>query len=182
MTSSAIANRYASALVDVVTGPKSTDDPRHIQQQLHAFRDLFNESADLRNTLESPAVALPRKRAVIDRFVAALNLPRVVRNFLLILSDKRRIDGLPEISDAFDVLLDERLGFVRADVRSAQPIDDSQQSGIAQQLSRVTGKQVRAHFTVDPELIGGVVARVGSTVYDGSVRGQLAQLAKRFTV
>ena len=168
--------------MDVVTAPHSRDNPRDIQQQLHAFRDLFADSPDLRNALESPAVSPPRKRAVIERFVAVLGLPRVVRNFLLILSDKRRIGAFQEIADAFDVLLDERLGFIRADVRSAQPIEEAQQFEIAQHLSQITGKQVRTNFTIDPELIGGVVARVGSTVYDGSVRGQLAQLAKRFTV
>ena len=168
--------------MDVIVQAKTPTDPRQTQKLLHAFGDVVRESSDLRNALETPAVSLSRKRAVIDRIAAELELPRMVRNFLLILSDKRRMGALNQIIEAFDILLDERLGFVRADVRSAQEIDDAQRTAIAERLSRVTGKQVRTHFTVDPELIGGVVARVGSTVYDGSVRGQLAQLAKRFTV
>lgn len=168
--------------MDVIASAKTPSDPREVQKMLHAFGDLLRESADLRNALESPAVSLSRKRAVIDRFASQLALPRMVRNFLMILSDKRRMGALNEIIEAFDILLDERLGFVRADVRSAHEVDAAQRTAIAERLSRVTGKQVRTHFTVDPELIGGVVARVGSKVYDGSVRGQLAQLAKRFTV
>jgi F-type H+-transporting ATPase subunit delta len=168
--------------VDVIVSAKTPSDPRQTQKLLHAFGDLLLESADLRNALESPAVSPARKRAVIDRLAARLELPRMVHNFLLILSDKRRMGALNEIVAAFDILLDERLGFVRADVRSAQEIDAAQRTAIAERLSRVTGKQVRTHFTVDPALIGGVIARVGSKVYDGSVRGQLAQLAKRFTI
>lgn len=168
--------------MDVISSSKTPGDPREVQARLHSFNDLLTESADLRNALGSPAVSPSRKRAVIDRFAAQLELPRMIRNFLLLLSDKRRIGALKEIVQAFDVILDERLGFVRADVRSAQEIDDTGRAEIAERLSRVTNKKVRTNFTVDPDLIGGVVARVGSTVYDGSVRGQLAQLAKRFTV
>ncbi len=181
MTSSAIANRYASALVDVLTSDKAAGNPRDAQQKLASFGDLLRQSPDLRNALESPAVSLQRKRAVIDRFVAPLEMPRTVRNFLLLLSDKRRVGALPEIIQAFDVLLDERLGFIRADIRSAQPMGEPEQAAISEKLARLTGKQVRSHFQLDEELIGGVIARVGSTVYDGSVRGQLAQLSKRFS-
>jgi F-type H+-transporting ATPase subunit delta len=168
--------------VDVVISGDAGTDPRQVQQQLHAFGDLFRESADLRNALESPAVSLSRKRAVINRLAAELNLPKMVRNFLLILSDKRRIGALNEIIEAFDVLLDESLGFVRANISSAQEIDEKQREEIARRLSQITGKQVRTRFAVDPELLGGVVARVGSKIYDGSVRGQLAQLSKRFSI
>ena len=167
--------------MDVITSENPGGDVRKVQQQLREFGDVLRESASLRNALESPAVSLSRKRAIIDRFAGELAMARVIRNFLLILSDKRRIGALNEIIEAFDVLLDERLGFVRADIRSAQEMDDTEKTAIAERLSRVTGKQVRTRFNVEPELIGGVVARVGSTVYDGSVRGQLAQLAKRFT-
>ncbi len=182
MTTSALATRYASALVDVVTSPNSGVDPKEALDQLRSFRDLMQQSADLRNSLATPAVSLPRKRAVVDRMVTALGISRVIRNFLLVLTDKRRLDVLNEITEAFDILLDERLGFLRADVTSAVEMDESERAAVTEQLSRVTGKHVRTRFEIDKELIGGVVARVGSTVYDGSVRGQLAQMARRFMV
>ena len=178
MTPTAIAQRYASALVDVVT-KDSTSQPTDALAALQRFRDLVAESADLRNALESPAVSPSRKRALIDRFVSQLALPRTVRNFLLVLSDKRRLGLLHEVTEQFDILLDERLGFARADVSSATELSEAERDQIGQQLSRVTSKQVRTRFSVDPGLIGGVLARVGSTVYDGSVRGQLAQMRRR---
>jgi len=178
MTPTAIAQRYASALVDVVIADKNAK-PEDSLTALRAFRDLVHGSADLKNAFESPAVSPARKRALIDRFVGPLGTPRIVRNFLLVLSDKRRLALLNEVTEQFDILLDECLGFVRADVSSAAELNPTERDEIAQQLARVTSKQVRTRFAIDPELIGGVVARVGSTVYDGSVRGQLAQMRRR---
>lgn len=166
--------------MDVVIGRQQGERPEQALAGLRAFRDAVHDSDDLRNALESPAVTLPRKRAVIEKLAAVLELPRAVRNFLFVLSDKRRITLLNEVTEQFDILLDERLGFVRAEVRSAGELDPAERQNIERELSRVTSKQVRTRFAVDPELIGGVVARVGSTVYDGSVRGQLARMAKRF--
>lgn len=177
MTSSAIAQRYASALVDVMmTG--NSGNPDEALTALRAFRDLVADSVPLRNALESPTVPIARKRAVIEELVARLGTPRTVRNLLFVLSDKRRLMLLNHVTEEFDVLLDERRGFVRADVQSAVELGETERGEISRQLSQVAAKQVRTRFTVDPELIGGVVARVGSTVYDGSVRGQLAQMRK----
>lgn len=181
MSYSALANRYASALVDVLTLPGAAVPPEQALEQLRDFAALMRESAPLRISLESPVVSLPRKRALIDRFAKELGLARTARNFLLVLLDKRRIQSLPEILEAADAQLDERRGLVRADLLSAQPMDEPQQQSLARDLSRIAGKQVKLRFEVDPELIGGIVARLGSTVYDGSVRGRLAQIAKRLS-
>jgi F-type H+-transporting ATPase subunit delta len=86
---------------------------------------------------------------------------------------------LHEIADAFDLAIDERLGVVRAEVTSAEPLDNAQRDRIQEELTRVAGKQARCEFSVNPDLIGGVVARIGSTVYDGSVRSQLENLRER---
>ncbi len=178
MTPTAIAQRYASALVDVVVGDHA-QKPEDALAALRTFRDLVHGSTDLKNALESPAVSLGRKRALIDNLVGRLGTPRTVRNFLLVLSDKRRLPLLNEVTEQFDILLDERLGFVRAEVQSAAELSQAEKDQIAQELTRVAAKQIRTRYSVDPELIGGVVARVGSTVYDGSVRGQLAGLRRR---
>ena len=93
--------------------------------------------------------------------------------------DRRRTDLLSEITDAFEAAVDERMGLVRAQVTSAAPLTDAQKAEMQSALTQVAGKQVRCEFSVDPDLIGGVVARIGSRVYDGSVRAQLGVLRER---
>jgi F-type H+-transporting ATPase subunit delta len=182
MTSSAIVDRYASALADVITSPSSTVSPADALQQLRSFDDLTRESHELRTALESPAVSQARKRAVISRFVEVLGLSQTIRNFLFVLSNKRRLNALHEIVDSLDVQLDERLGFVRADISAAAELTQPQLDTLTQKLAALSGKQIRLRFHVDSSLIGGVVARIGGTVYDGSVRGRLDQLSKNLSV
>jgi len=179
MTHSALASRYASALVDVATGPKSGLDPKQVLQELRSFEQVCASSAELRNALSTPSVPPARKRAVIGAIGGKLGISRIARNFLFVLSDHRRMALLPEILEAFDLLLDERLGFVRAEISSARDLDQRQREAVSHELERLTGKKVRPRFAVDRELLGGLVARIGSTVYDGSVRGQLQALGKR---
>ena len=178
---SAISSRYAKALADAVLAPGSRTDPREALTQLRAFEQLVHSSPEFRNVLLSPAVPTVRKRAVIARFVPIVPLSTLVRNFLYVVVDRRRGDLLGEMSTAFESALDERMGVVRAEVHSAVPLDEGQQAALGQELSKVANKQVRCEFFVDPSLIGGVVARMGSTVYDGSVRTQLETLRERLT-
>jgi F-type H+-transporting ATPase subunit delta len=103
----------------------------------------------------------------------------VVRNFILVLSDHRRAAGLAQMTDAFELLIEGRTGFVRAEVKSAFPLEYGQQNELSLQLSRLAGAEVKLRFEVDAELIGGVTAKIGSRVYDGSVRGQLAAMGRR---
>lgn len=175
----AVSIRYARALADAVMAPESGLDPKAALAELQGFASMVAESTELRNVLLSPAVSNTKKRAVVARFAESLPLARLIRNFLYIVIDRRRADLLNDIAEAFEAALDERLGVVRADVKSAAPLNDRQQLELQQELSRVSGKQVRCDFSTDPELIGGVVARIGSTVYDGSVRTQLEGLRER---
>ncbi len=179
MTLSAIIARYAHALVDAIASPASGVDPSRAVEQLRSFETVLQSSPELRNVLSSPAVSLARKRAVLTSLAEKLELPRIIRNFLLVLNDHRRSGSISEVIDAFDILLDARLGFVRAEILSAEKLGDDQEKTLAAQLGQLTGKQVRMRFSQDPGLIGGVVARIGSTVYDGSVRGQLSAMAHR---
>ena len=178
MISQAIVTRYANALVDVVTGPHGMDAAQ-ASQQLRSFAGLLAESAELRNVLSSPAVAPTRKRAVVRDLAARLEVAGIIRNFLLVLTDHRRLTALAQVIDSFEVQLDERLGFVRANLLTSRELEERQKAALVDGLSRFTGKKVRARFTVDAGLIGGVVAHIGSTLYDGSVRGQLNTLARR---
>jgi F-type H+-transporting ATPase subunit delta len=181
MTSSAIASRYAGALVDVVTAHSAKDDPQAIIGQLRDFQAAMESSPGLRNAMNSPAISPARKRAVVGRLADAMQASRIVRNFLFILVDNGRVGALPGIVDTFETLLGERLGYARVDVTSAAGLDEPQRQALTSQLERLTGKRVKPRFAVDAELIGGVVARAGSTVYDGSVRGRLQALGRRLT-
>ena len=106
-------------------------------------------------------------------------LDRLVRNFLFVLSDHRRLPLLHEIAEAARIIFDARQGVLRANISAAEPLSDHDQKQLAEALGAVTGKQIRIEMTVDPSLIGGVVARGGSTVYDGSVRGRLHDIGER---
>jgi F-type H+-transporting ATPase subunit delta len=178
---SAISSRYAKALADAVLAPGSRTDPDKVLGELRAFKEIVDSSPELRNVLLSPAVPTARKRAVISRFASSLSLSTLVRNFLFVVIDRRRGDLLGEMAEAFEAALDERTGVVRTEVHSAVPLDQGQQAALGQQLSKLANRQVRCEFFVDPSLIGGVVARMGSTVYDGSVRTQLETLRERLT-
>ncbi len=169
---SVVGTRYAKALLDVVGGR----DPQKTLSELRAVNELLSASQDLHTALLSPAVAPARKRAVIARLIGPMGVSKTVENFLFVVIDHRRIHQLAEIVEAFDVLLDERLGFIRASVRSAHALNDSQKASLETELSELSGKKAKVAYEIDPALIGGVVARVGGKVYDGSVRGQLERL------
>jgi F-type H+-transporting ATPase subunit delta len=175
----AVASRYANALVAAVLDPASKVAPKQAADELHAFVQMLDGTSELHNVLLSPAVSASKKHAVVARFAQMMPLSPLVRNFLYVLIDKRRINILDEIHEAFKVILDEQLGLVRADVKSAQPLNAEQQTLLQQELSLITGKQVRCDYAVDTELLGGVVAKIGSTIYDGSVRAQLDSLKQR---
>ena len=175
----AVASRYARALVDVVLGPKSRVDADRVRQDLRSFEQALANSLELGNALASPAVKRPRKRSVITRLAQALDLSPVARNFLLVLVDHRRTSELSDIILAFERIVDERLGRVQADVVSARELKEPQQAALVRQLEAMSGKKVRLNLSVDGDLVGGVIVRLGSTVYDGSVRGQLDALSRQ---
>jgi len=178
MPITAVTSRYANALADVVTASGAAVDPQAAATELRAFAGVVAESAELRNALLTPAVAPSRKRAVVERIGAVLGTSRIIRNLLFVLVDHRRIAMLPDLAADFETVMDERLGFARAEIAAGLELTAAQQSAIAAELERITGKRIRARFAVDSALIGGVMARIGSTVYDGSVRAQLAAIGR----
>lgn len=181
MTLSAVATRYANALADVVTASGAAPGPQDTVAQLQVFEAALRSSPELQNVLTTPAVPGGRKKAVVGRIADLAGLSRITRNFLFVLVDHRRIPLLPEIIQIFERVVDERLGFVQAAVAAAGALNEQQRSALTAVFERLTGKRIRMRFTVDQSLIGGVVARIGSTVYDGSVRGQLATLERRLS-
>jgi F-type H+-transporting ATPase subunit delta len=176
---SVAASRYARALADITFDPRSGLDPQLVTEQLETVAALVKDSTELRRVLLSPAVPNSRKRGIIEKLAPELGLNPKVRNFIYVLIDHRRIGQMAEIQEAFESIVDERMGLVRADVTSALDLTDEQRTAVQAELGRLTGKRIRMEYSVDPALIGGLVARVGSTVYDGSVRGQLESLRRR---
>lgn len=171
---SVVAARYAKALAEVVLARGLNGDK--VAAELRLVAEMIRSSNDLRNALASPAVAPSRKRAVMARLTGPLGVSPQVRNFLYVVIDHRRVEELPSAIEAFETIMDERAGFVRAEVSSAQELTPAQKVALEGELSRLSGKRAKPRFQLDSNLIGGVVARVGSVVYDGSVRGQLERL------
>ena len=172
---SVVGTRYAKALLDIVMAEPAAD-PQKVLADLRAIVSLIETAPDLKTALLSPAVSPSRKRAVVGKLIEPMRVSRPVRNLIFVVIDHRRITQLPSLVEAFEALLDQRLGLVRAEVSSARDLDASQRATLEAELSRIAGKKAKASYTIDPALIGGVVARVGSIVYDGSVRGQLDRL------
>jgi F-type H+-transporting ATPase subunit delta len=137
------------------------------------------EQPDGRRFLENPTLGGDRRRLLLKEISDALLFDRRVGNFINILAERNRLPLLDQIIDEYQKLLDERLGIVRARVTAARTLDTAQQKELADKLEKLTGKQVRMEVDIDPSLIGGVVAQVGSTVYDGSVRQQLQAFKSR---
>ncbi len=175
----AVASRYGRALADLVFRPGSGLDPASAAAQLKDFYATLESSTELRGVLVSPAVATKRKRTVIMRLLPAEGMPELIKNFLFVLIDHRRITLLGQIMEAFEILVDERRGVVKASVSSARPLEDRERSLLAEVLERLAGQKVRCEFATDPGLVGGVAAKIGSRVYDGSVRGELSALRRR---
>jgi F-type H+-transporting ATPase subunit delta len=172
----AVSSRYAAALADVALEQNSAE---RVKGDLAAFADAFSSSADLRNVLESPAVGNDVKQRVVDALAAYMDLAPAVRNFVHLLVKHRRTELLREIQQAFDKELNARLGIAEAHITSARALNDGEKEQLVGALARRTGKKIEAHFHEDESLVGGAVVRVGSVVYDGSVREQLTRLREQ---
>ena len=175
----AVASRYARALVDVVSDAKSQVTPDAAMAQLREFKQMLDSSTELSAVLLSPAVAPARKRAVIAKFAGMLPLATVIRNFLYVLIDHRRTPLMADVIEAMQAQLDEKMGIARAQISSAQPLSDEAKARIQASFGAKTGKKISGQFSVNPELLGGVMVRIGSTIYDGSVRGSLDGLRRK---
>jgi F-type H+-transporting ATPase subunit delta len=170
----AFASRYARALADVVIAQHL--DPNATTVQLNSFADLVTSNPDLRNIWENPGVPNDQKIRLLDAIVAREHADKYTRNFIAVLISHRRIGAIREIVEQFVAEMDVRLGFAQAEITSARLLSNNERRDLEQQVSQLTGKQVRAVYQQDPALIGGAIVRVGSTIYDGSVRGQLERL------
>jgi F-type H+-transporting ATPase subunit delta len=173
MSVQTVARRYASALADVVL---DQGEAREVQEELAAWERLFQSSDNLREVFRNPTIALDQKRAVLSKLIERAQPRPTTINFLKVLLQNQRINDLPEINRKFAEVLDTRAGMMAATVTAARSVPEAAQQQLQQTLSTLTNSKVRVNFATDPELIGGLVTRIGSTVYDGSVRNHLQQI------
>jgi len=179
VTNKTAAIRYARALLDVALKEKANLE--QIENELSQFVDLFRQHPPLSKVLLNPAVPVPRKRAAVGELLARARLSPILSKLLALLADRDRLVLLPDLLAAYrDRLLDYRR-VVRAEVTTAGTIDARRVQAIQSSLAKVTGRTVTMAAKVDPSIIGGVVARIGSTVYDGSVTRQLERMKERLT-
>lgn len=176
----AIASRYARALVEVILEQKVDSDIA--RQQLRAIVEAVKESDDLRKVWESPAVPPEQKRAVLDGIAKQIGAAKPIRNFIAVLIDHRRIPMLADIQRQFEAELDAQLGFVEVEISSARTLTPGEKRDLENRVERMTGKKVRARYLSNTELLGGVSVKVGSTIYDGSVRGQLEKMRQQLSM
>ena len=137
---------------------------------------LLSESTELRRVWENPAVPAEQKRGILDVIAKRDGFSKQVRNLVAVLIDHRRVQFLPRIVEQLEKELDARLGFADAQVTSARELGDAEKRALEAQVAKLTGKKVRARYGQDASLLGGAVVRVGSTIYDGSVLGQLRKI------
>ncbi len=176
MSSQAVARRYATALTDVVL---SQGEAIEVRDELIEWESLINSSALLQEVIQNPTIPYDQKQKVLKDLIARTSVRPTTANFLQVLLRNQRLSDLAEINRRFALMLDERAGVVGAAVTSAHPVSETIKAAIEQQLQQLTGKRVRVNFATDEALIGGIVTRIGSTVYDGSIKNQLEELGKR---
>ena len=168
--------QYANALADIALEQGAADP---VSRQLSDFNGAYEESAELRTFLSSPAVDRDAKHGVIEKLVARLGASRIMRNFLFIVVDNQRTPLLPEMMETFQQVLQQRQGIAEAEIVSATAMNDAQKSQLQQSLEKLTGKKIQANYSQDPTLLGGALVRIGDTIYDGSLRNRLSQMRGR---
>ena len=171
-----VARRYASALADVLL---ERGEAREVQEELRAWERLFQSNENLREVFRNPTIALDQKRAVLNKLIERARPRPTTVNFLKVLLQNQRLTDLDAINRKLAEVLDVRAGLLAATVTTARSVPADAQQKLHATLSTLTGSKVRVDFATDPELIGGLVTRIGSTVYDGSVRNHLQQIKEK---
>ena len=172
-----VPNTYARAFADVVFDRRL--DASKALQQAQSLTELVAGSKELRAVWETPSIPAEQKRGVLDAIVAREGISRPVRNFVAVLIDHRRVQFMGPIVKQFEQELNRRLGFTEAEITSARELSETEQHALESQVAKLTGRKVRARYAQDRSLLGGAIVRVGSTIYDGSVKGQLERIREQ---
>jgi len=174
----AIASRYARSLADVIG---RTGEYQRAQEDLAAFAEVYRESAELREVLKTPAISVADKNKVLEAILARLGTSPIMANFFRVLLSNYRLALLGDIIEAFAKLVTDRQGVASVRISSYAMLSIEEQQALVARFEAVTRRKVEADFQVDSRLLGGVTAQIGSTVYDGSVRGHLERMRERLT-
>jgi F-type H+-transporting ATPase subunit delta len=170
-----VARRYAAALADVTTERR---EEREVQNELDQWASTMESNPQLKEVFANPTVAYDQKQRVLEDLIARTRVRETTASFLRVLLKNQRLAQLRDIAERFGQILDERSGVVAANVTTARPLPEELKNSLHETLIAATGRKVRLSFTTDETIIGGVVARIGSTIYDGSVQNQLERLSE----
>ena len=176
MSARASANRYARALLDIAIDQSATDS---VAEDLDSFAALVDAHVELHRVLFNPAIPVPSKSGLIEALAQRAGITELVRNLLVMLAERNRLALLTEVGEAYRQHLREYEGVVQAELTTATPIDEAQMGSVRNRLAAATGRRVTITANTDTTLVGGVVARVDSTVYYGSLVTQLAKMKAR---
>jgi F-type H+-transporting ATPase subunit delta len=175
LSSQTVARRYASALADVII---AREEEAVVREELAAWENMLLTNALLLEAFSNPTVVYEQKGKLLNELIARTGVRSTTANFLRVLLKNQRLAELPQVNAKLVEILDERAGVVSAEVFSARPVSDAAKITLEEKLQRVTKKKVRLSFATDESLLGGIVTRIGSTIYDGSVRDQLRRLSE----
>ena len=170
--------QYANALADIALAQGAAEPAA---KQLQEFGAACEQSAELRNFLASPAVSIEDKHAVIEKIASRMGASKIIRNFLLVLADHRRTALISEVIATFHEVIRQRQGMAEAEISTALELSAAQKKEMAAALGKLTGKKIETKYALDPALLGGVVVRIGDTIYDGSLRSRLNELRARLS-
>ena len=176
MSRETIARRYSAALADVVL---ETGETETVKAELSGWTELFRSSVDLQTVFSNPAIAHFAKERLLEDLIAKTKPTKTTANFVRVLLQNGRLTDLGDINERFASVLDERSGLVSAEITSARELPENERAEFEKSLAKLTGKKVNINYAINKDIIGGVVTRIGSTVYDGSVKTKLENLKEQ---
>lgn len=176
MSVETVARRYAAALADVTAG---SSEMQTVKSELQTWEQMLDTNGDLQTAFRNPAISQADKEKVLESLIEKTKPTKTTGNFLRVLLRNSRLTELGEINRKFASVLEERSGIVSADITSARELSEAQKTDVLLNLELMTGKRMKLEFKTDESLIGGMVTRIGSTVYDGSVKTQLEELRQQ---
>jgi F-type H+-transporting ATPase subunit delta len=179
MAASSVVSRYARAFADVVQEHKL--DAERVTSELGSLIEMTNATPELKKVWENPSIPAAQKRALLDAIVARAGFSKQVRNFVAVMIDHHRVPVLPQAAQEFRAEMNRRQGFVDAEITSARVLADDERSELESRIGQSIGSRIRAQYSTDPRILGGTMVRIGSTIYDGSVKGQLERIRERLS-
>lgn len=176
MSVETVARRYASALADVVI---KTGETSLVQTELTLWEQMMTSNSELYEAFSNPSIDHQSKENVLERLIEKTQPSRTSANFLRVLLQNDRLTDISEINERLASVIHERSGIISAQVTAARPLSDQEKLDLQENLKKLTGKTVNPTYIIDETIIGGVITKIGSTVYDGSIKTKLAELKEQ---